>query len=99
MRREFPTKIRVAAFERAVGRCETCTGELYTGKFHYDHRIPDALGGEPTLENCVVLCVNCHRGKTAADDIPRIAKTYRIRQKHLNARAKRYQWPKRGFAR
>jgi hypothetical protein len=46
-----------------------------------------------------VLCVNCHRGKTAADDIPRIAKTYRIRQKHLNARAKRYQWPKRGFAR
>ena len=54
-RREFTSKIKLAAFERAKGQCERCTGKLYPGKFRYNHRIPDALGGEPTLDNCEVL--------------------------------------------
>jgi len=86
MRREFSAKVRVAAFKRAGGSCEGCTAKLYTGKFAYDHRIPDQLGGEPTLENCQVLCSACHGEKTAGQDVPRIAKAKRNEAKHLGAR-------------
>jgi 5-methylcytosine-specific restriction protein A len=84
-RREFPAKVRLAAYERAGGHCEVCTAKLYPGKFRFDHRIPDALGGEPTLENCVVQCVACDAPKTAADQTT-IAKSKRIRAKHAGIR-------------
>lgn len=87
-RREFPAKVKAAAFERANGCCENskCGVRLSVGKFHYDHVIPDALGGEPTLENCAVLCHPCHLVKTAGEDVPRIAKTKRIRNNHIGAK-------------
>jgi len=83
MRREFPSKVKAQAFQRANGKCEgeDCGARLAVGKFHYDHDLPDELGGEPTLENCRVLCVACHKQKTRALDMPRIAKGRRIRQK------------------
>jgi 5-methylcytosine-specific restriction protein A len=84
-RREFPAKVKVAAFERAKGQCEGCTARLYPGRYHYDHRIPDALGGEPTLDNCEVLCLACHGRKTAGTDQPAIAKVRHVRAKHLGA--------------
>lgn len=87
-RREFPPKVMVDAFERAKGRCEKCSARLVPGKFQYDHRIPDAMGGEPTLENCVVLCSACHSIKTTTKDIPAIAKVKRIRRKHIGAEPK-----------
>lgn len=86
-RHEFGPKVRQAAFDRAGGLCEGCGGFLYTGKFAYDHIIPDALGGEPTLTNCAVLCTACHGTKTAQADVPRIAKAVRQHQKHIGARA------------
>lgn len=81
-RRNFPDKVKRAAFERAAGRCEKCTVRLAVGKFHYDHRIADALGGEPTLDNCEVLCVCCHWEKTRGKDVPSIAKAKRLQKKH-----------------
>jgi 5-methylcytosine-specific restriction enzyme A len=66
-RREFRDKVKAQAFERAKGRCEKCTARLVVGKFAYDHVIADALGGEPTLENCAVLCSACHGEKTPGD--------------------------------
>lgn len=86
VRREFPDKVKVAAFERAGGRCEKCGARLFVGKFHYDHRIPDAMGGTPTLDNCDVLCTPCHGEKTHRHDVPDIAKVKRIRAKHIGAR-------------
>ncbi len=77
MRTEFSAKVKAAAAMRANGNCEECTRKLLTGDFHYDHVIPDALGGEPTLENCAVLCRSCHGIKTAKADVPRIAKANR----------------------
>ena len=95
MRREFPPKVKVAAFERAKGRCECCRVVIRPGNGpEYDHRVPDAVGGEPTLENCEVLCRNCHGAKTATGDIPAIAKTKRIRRKHINADDKRGKFRK-----
>lgn len=86
MRREFPAKVRAAAFDRSGGHCEKCTAFLYTGKFAYDHIIADSIGGEPTLSNCAVLCDNCHDEKTAKLDTPRAAKTKRQHSKHIGAR-------------
>ena len=86
MRREFTAKVKVAAYERAGGGCEECGMPLRVGKFHYDHILPDALGGEPTLANCAVLCSGCHGAKTARQDVPTIAKVKRVRAKHLGAK-------------
>jgi 5-methylcytosine-specific restriction protein A len=85
-RREFPDKVKVEAFQRADGRCEKCTAKLFVGKIHYDHRIPDAMGGEPTLSNCDVLCTACHGIKTRRVDVPAIAKVKRIRAAHIGAK-------------
>lgn len=77
MRREFSGKVMAEAALRANGQCECCTRRLMTGDYHYDHIIPDALGGEPLLGNCQVLCRSCHSVKTTKEDVPRIAKAKR----------------------
>lgn len=77
MRTEFSTKTKAAAALRANGHCEECTRRLSTGDFHYDHVIPDALGGGTDLQNCAVLCRSCHSVKTRTADVPRIAKANR----------------------
>ena len=97
MRREFSPKVRAAAFARAAGLCQICTAKLYTGKYHFDHRIPDALGGEPSLANCVVVCVACHSAKTVQEDVPRISKAKRTHLKHIGADKPSYRWPTRRF--
>jgi len=79
-RREFPDKVKGLAFDRANGRCEGCGARLVVGKFAYDHVIADAIGGEPTLENCAVLCVACHGEKTPGDTTA-AAKVKRISRK------------------
>lgn len=85
-RREFPPKVKVAAFQRANGRCEECGVRLVAGNGpNYDHRVSDGLGGEPTLENCEVLCIPCHGEKTRKRDIPAIAKAKRREAKHIGA--------------
>lgn len=86
-RREFPTRVRVQAFDRANGRCEECGIYLQAGRVEYHHRIPDALGGEPTLENCICLCKPCHAVSTRSIDVPQIAKMKRQRAAHLGAKA------------
>jgi 5-methylcytosine-specific restriction enzyme A len=82
-RREFSKPVKRKALRRANKRCEAngC-GALFGVKFHFDHDIADGLGGEPTLENCKVLCHVCHNEKTRKHDVPLIAKTKRISDKH-----------------
>lgn len=82
---EFSTKVRVAAFQRAGGRCEKCKVRLVPGKTEYDHVIPQEFDGPSTLENCQVICSACHDAKTFKQDIPAIAKSNRIRAKHIGA--------------
>ncbi len=86
-RREFSKPVKRDALKRANKKCEgeNC-GALFGVKFHFDHDIADGLGGEPTLENCKVLCHPCHAEKTAKHDIPLIAKTKRIQDKHNGIR-------------
>lgn len=93
MRREFTKAIKRDAFLRAKGCCEAtlpdgkrCNIKLDHRTVEYDHEIPDALGGEPALSNCVVSCKQCHRTKTSTLDIPAIAKTKRIQDREMGIR-------------
>lgn len=86
-RTEFSKKVRRDAFMRAAGHCEVpgCGCKLTTGKFAYDHIIPDWMGGEAVLSNCQVLCDPCHKVKTAADAADR-AKAQRREDAHRGIR-------------
>ncbi len=97
MRREFPAKVKEAAWARCRGHCENCTRPLRPGDINYDHRIADGIGGEPTLDNCAVLCKGCHGAKTAKLDVPLIAKGKRIRRKHIGATRSKARIPGRRF--
>ena len=99
MRREFSKRVKRDAFVRAAGKCEVpwCQARLSVGKFHYDHVIPDALGGDPTLENCAVICVACHKNKTGKLDARDIAKTKRIQDKYRGIKASKPKLRSQGF--
>ena len=88
-RREFTAKVMAQAALRAAGQCENCTARLATGGFHYDHITPDALGGEPVLSNCQVLCKACHGLKTTKADVPNIARAKRRGRKHQGIRPRK----------
>lgn len=91
MRTEFHPKVMIAAWDRADGRCELCQSgvTLLPGDIFYDHIIPDALGGEATLENCQVLCRSHHNEKTHKTDVPRIAKAKRVQRRHVGIKKPR----------
>ena len=89
-RREFSKQVKREAFKRADKKCEGANcGVLFGMKFHFDHDIADGLGGEPTLENCKVLCHACHDEKTRKHDVPLIAKTKRIQDRHNGIKKRR----------
>lgn len=90
MRHEFSGKVRLEAFLRCNGRCEMpkCGAILRPGKYTFDHIIPDQMGGEPTLENCQVICRECDKDKTAKD-AGDIAKAKRRQRKSLGIKKPR----------
>ncbi len=83
-RLEFPRKVRRAIVDRANGHCEACKAALKPGEGEIDHILPDALGGAPTAANGRLICRVCHTAKTA-DDVRRIRKADRQRDKHTGA--------------
>ena len=89
MRSEFSNKVKRDALNRANGKCENpaCGASLSLNKYHYDHRIPDQMGGDASLDNCQLLCWACHKEKTKAD-VGDIAKAKRIERRHLGIRPK-----------
>ena len=107
MRKEFSRKTRRQAWERANGACEgerlacdgalgagyaRCAAPIDLGRFEYDHQIPDWMGGDNSLSNCVVLCLQCHTEKTARDQ-GNIAKSKRIRDKQIKAKTSKRPMP------
>lgn len=86
---EFTKAVKLAAWRRALGRCEQC-GCLLAGKVpHYDHVSPETFSHDATLSNCQVLCVGCHDDKTNGTDKPAIAKSNRIRARHAGIKPER----------
>lgn len=100
-RREFTPKIKLAAWERCGGRCERCRRKI-VGKLapaQYDHTTPDAVADKTiplTVDDCGVLCVECHAKKTnerawgpaSRGDKTEIAKTKRIIEKQAGVKRK-----------
>lgn len=90
-RAEFSRKTKQAALARSGGKCEAsgprygfeegqrCNCNLSVG-VQFDHAVPDALGGDNSLENCLSICVPCHAYKTR-NDVKQIAKAKRQRDK------------------
>lgn len=75
-RKEFKVAVRKARLAHCtdangVVHCERCGKAVRLGQYDYDHDKPDGLGGEPTFENCRVLCKvgkgSCHAIKTELD--------------------------------
>ncbi len=94
MRKEFPTRIKVAAFQRASGRCEgkletgeRCYAVLIPGRWRCDHINPDGLTGQPTLDNAQCLCPLCDGRKTPGD-IATIAEAKRREARQIGAEAR-----------
>jgi 5-methylcytosine-specific restriction endonuclease McrA len=61
-RPEFPSDIKKKVIERSGNRCERCCIDFddeFKGIFH--HIMPVVFGGKNNIENCSLLCKNCHR--------------------------------------
>lgn len=92
-RKGFTPKQRADAFLRAGGKCEACGEKIFNGAFQVDHiQARDHLGKhEPA--NWRVLCIPCHKAKTAKD-VGISAKINRIQEKHGLKERKRKPGPK-----
>ena len=83
----FSTSFRLNLFLKRKGSCASCYQKIDAGKaWDIDHILPVALGGTNEPENLQILCKPCHQSKTTKSDIPRIAKTKRLKARHLGAR-------------
>lgn len=80
--RRFSRSVKRAAYRRSGGRCENpacrCPFPAGGGGVEYDHIINWEHSRDSSLENCRVLCSDCHLKKTSRYDIPVIAKCERI---------------------
>lgn len=86
MRRPLSTTQRLELFLAAKGHCQRCGWRLQPGsRWEVDHVVPLALGGRDEVCNLQVLCVACHGGKTAREDLPAIAKARRVEARHWGA--------------
>lgn len=98
-RKEFSKSVKVAAIKRATKDnevyCEKC-GVLTKGRFEIDHVKEDFYGGQPTLDNAMVLCIECHREKTSGG-AKTMAKVRSLEAKHVGAVRSKGQIKSRGF--
>ncbi|MFC4319522.1 HNH endonuclease [Rhizobium alvei] len=94
---EFSRKIRALSFAKCKGYCEACRAKLKPCEAEYDHITPLALGGDSSLDNCQVICKVCHKSKSA-DDVRRIRKADRQRDKNSGAIRPKGEIKSAGFA-
>jgi 5-methylcytosine-specific restriction endonuclease McrA len=93
-RTEFTRTTKLAAWNASGGKCADCEREISPGTGpEYDHAIPCELGGDNSLGNCVVLCIACHKAKTAKLDMPAIVKTRSVQAGYVNAKTRRNPLP------
>lgn len=77
-RQEFSANTKLLARRRCGGMCENCGIQIRPGNGpEYDHIVESFYGGGNDLENCQVLCRNCHGAKTSSR-APEMAKSRRL---------------------
>ncbi len=65
----FSLDVKLEAWKRAGGHCERCGKQLAWanhkegewGAWEAHHKVAVASGGQDTLSNCKVLCLDCHK--------------------------------------
>ena len=62
--RSFSTYQRLAIYYKYNKQCNECSKEVEMDSFHADHITPYSKGGETTLENGQLLCVDCNLAKS-----------------------------------
>lgn len=61
---------RKQIFEEAEGKCHYCSTPLtLDGKWHIEHKMPKALGGDNQPGNLVASCVSCNHKKRDTTDV------------------------------
>ena len=83
-RKNFTKRTIAERYLFAGGHCETCGVAVKAGQYHADHLTPDGLTGEPTFENCRIVCEPCHAEKTK-QDVANIAEAVRREAIHTGA--------------
>ena len=58
--RAFSERQQKQAYERQKGKCARCGKTFALKDLEGHHRIAFADGGETTVENCLMLCKDCH---------------------------------------
>lgn len=106
-RAEFSRKTKREALARSGHKCEAsgprygfadgqrCNCDLALG-VQFDHNVPDQLGGDNSLGNCMAICVQCHKYKTR-NDVRQIRKSDRQRDKFNGTMRKAAKLQSAGF--
>jgi 5-methylcytosine-specific restriction endonuclease McrA len=84
-RTEFPTEVRLAILQRAHGQCEQCGASVIKGDYEIDHIVSEGVANrkrELTAKDGRLLCVACHRKKSATDSSI-LAKAKRLAAKSI----------------
>lgn len=61
-------EIRRQVFERDGYECRRCSKRLTLQSGHMDEKISRGEGGEISLENCWLLCADCHIGDKSTSE-------------------------------
>jgi 5-methylcytosine-specific restriction protein A len=97
-RRTISATKRAATFERHGGVCHICEGKIDAGqRWEVSHPTPLELGGADDESNWQPAHYKCHRDLTAKVDVPIIRKAQRRERKHIGAKPRKWNWPKRPF--
>lgn len=82
----IPAAVKLRVFERAGGRCQSCTRKILTGdSWHADHIEELWDGGAHAETNLQCLCPWCHLAKTGQGASQR-AEAKRQRAKHIGVK-------------
>jgi hypothetical protein len=86
-RARLSTTARFALLQREEYRCHLCRGLITVGQaWDVSHEIPLELTGADDEANRRAAHRKCHRGHTAAVDLPAIARAKRIEASHHGAK-------------
>lgn len=89
------TKQRAEIFASTNGHCYLCGGKIQVGEaWDADHPLARELGGTDDYRELRPAHKKCHVAKTATD-VRTIAKSNRVRNKHLGFAARKSSWPQR----
>jgi len=88
-----PNRVRARVYQRFGGVCQCgCNRKIWpTEGWDIDHRVALINGGENREDNLQPVLVDHHRSKSA-DDLAEKSKVYRMRQRHLGIKKRKWRW-------